>query len=488
MRVEQATNQRDGIEYGLTSAFVKNLSQQYLLSEHKFTPGESYSYLQFAVVKTVNQEGLMTPEFGRIPTDALVNEIYGVYPNCPVLEQLSNFEISPDATSALDVLLQDTEGLLTPGKYPDNNFDAGMARLATFKKLEEFQAMRQSELITGVQPGQLTVADQLKAQIIEYYKAACKSIEPVTYMGDLFAVSLEKQWVSGAISKSEENYSLIKKRCDSMYRLVDEVMKTTFLQTDKGRVLAPLGATDKTFRDAFSDYKFKKTPISNPTKYVALRPTVMCKLSAAGTPETNEKGRVWENGGKVYKSETATLKYVSVVNAKVVEDLDYLKFKYAYPAGEKGISSQGVNLTPYEGTVPTFQEMRNYFIDILVAGPRKFRTFQEYKYQEGLDLVAEFVEKNMGNLSPSALEDHKEILAELGIEVKSDQAATMDTSAIKQGLKADTPVQPQVAQPMPQAPQAQPVPQAPQAPPVPQAPQAPPMGTLPPLPQQPVQG
>ena len=91
MRVEQATNQRDGIEYGLTSAFVKNLSQQYLLSEHKFTPGESYSYLQFAVVKTVNQEGLMTPEFGRIPTDALVNEIYGVYPNCPVLEQLSNF-------------------------------------------------------------------------------------------------------------------------------------------------------------------------------------------------------------------------------------------------------------------------------------------------------------------------------------------------------------------------------------------------------------
>lgn len=479
MRVEQATNQRDGIEYGSTSAFVKNLSQQYLLSEHKFKPGESYSYLQFAVVKTVNQEGLMTPEFGRIPTDALVNELYGVYPNCPVLEQLSNFEISPDATSALDVLLQDIEGLLTPGKYPGNNFDAGMARLATFKKLEEFQAMRQAELATGVQPGQVTAADQLKAQITEYYKAACKSIEPMTYMGDLFAVSLDKQWVSGAISKNEENYTLIKKRCDSMYRLVDEVMKTTFLQTDKGKVLATLGTADKTFRDAFSDYKFKKTPVSNPTKYVALRPTVMCKLSAAGTPETNEKGRVWENGGKVYKSESATLKYVSVVNAKVVEDLDYLKFKYSYPAGEIGISSQGVNLTPYEGTVPTFHEMRNYFIDILVAGPRKFRTFQEYKYQEGLDLVAEFVEKNMVNLSPAAIEDHKEILAELGIEVKSNQAPTMDTSAIKQGLMTEAPVQPQAAQPMPLAPQAQPVPQAPQAPP---------MGTLPPLPQQPVQG
>ena len=163
-----------------------------------------------------------------------------------------------------------------------------------------------------------------------------------------------------------------------------------------------------------------------------------------------------------------------------MEDLDYLKFKYAYPAGEIGISSQGVNLTPYEGIVPTFHEMRNYFIDILVAGPRKFRTFQEYRYQEGLELVAEFVEKNMENLSPTAIEDHKEILAELGIEVKSNQVPTMDTSAIKQGLMSEAPVQPQAAQPMPQ-----PMPQAPQ---VPQTPQAPPMGTLPPLPQQPIQG
>ena len=485
MRVENQETQRDGIEYGSTTNYLKNLSQQYVLNEHRFKPGEAYAYLQFGVVKTVNEDGSFTPEYGRVPTDALVNELYGVYPNVPIINQISNFEINPEAKNSLEVLTQDLEGLLS-GKYPDNKFNLGMARMSTFTKLEDFQAERERELAEGVKPGELPVIEKLKAQIGEYYKAACKTIEPLTYMGDLFAVSLDKTWVSGTISRTEENYALIKKKCDNMFRLVDDIMLNEFVSTEKGKVLAAFGKSDKTFRNEFSNYKFKKTPVSNPTKYVSLRPTVMAKLSAVGEPENDDKGRMWQNGGKVYKSESIAVKYIPVVNAQVVAELDFMKFKYTYPSGEVGLSAQTVNITPYEGSLPPYMTMRNYYLDILVAGPRKFRTFQELDFKAGQEIVAEFVEKNGMGLIEGLKADHLETLVDLGIVPEEETVqTTIDTSAIAEQLHGNAsqgtiPVPPQGTVPQGAIPVPPQMPQG-TAPVPPQVPQ----GTIPVPPQVP---
>ena len=497
MRVEKEINQKDGINYGVASTYVKELSQQYLLNEHKFTPGKTYAYLQFAVAKTAGKDGIFRPEFGVIPTDALVNELYGVYPNTPILEQYSTFEIPETVTGPLEVLKLDLVGLLD-GKYPNNNFDAGMKRLSTAETLESLQADWEKEKVNGPAPDKASALSRLESQVEKYYKSACDSIEPLTFMGDLFVVALEKQWVKGVIPMNLENHALIKKRCDMMFRLVDDIMMTEFMKTDKGKVLSAFGKNDKTFRQEFGNFKFKRTPISAPTKYAALRPTVMASLNVAGSPEPNERGRVWENGGKIYKSESAAMKHTSSINAQVLECLDFMKFKYSFAPGEVGLSSQTVNITPYEGEVPTFHEMRSYYQDILVAGPKKFRTFQEYDYAMGVDIVTEFVEKNLlpGTLTDDELASHREILEELGIKIQN-QTQKVNTDDIRANLQGgqqtanqmQTPQQPvyeqqQQAQPVQTPVQPVSVPQQPvyeQPEPQVQVPQQPVFNGLPPI-------
>ena len=415
---------------------------------YKFSWGMNKYYLRqmLAVAQTHDADGIISPVFDLPPTDAYIGALYGVNPHNPLLGISSDYVISLECKSSQEAVAIGIEKLLT-GEYPGGvHFDKEIRRIKTSKltelgvpTVEQLKVAGLNSILDDLRREYASADETIKASVkekvrnifIAYLEAVTPMQDPLLYVGKSVQWYTDdedgKRNLRGFIPAGAAGQEAFEK-AKVLYEITHSVIKKTF---GLSKVGAPFyGSTDpemvkqfnKSLKEATNAPNSKyKTPMSRPAD-TAVCPGKQLEVSQTGVPIADEKGYFARSGYVSAKSQDQLIAYKASTNATAYDGVDYITYRVFYPVKDnKGQSSIGAQYGNFEAAlegadkIPTWSEVRNMYIELLVAGPSKLQDTIPVNIAELEEIALEYITKNFDMVEDEIKAKHSALFIEWGL-------------------------------------------------------------------------